>query len=251
MDVEVDPYNQDGLISVHDHGFMTDARFVEAYKRGIVAAGQDYQWHWRVHIGLWAAQTAARLPGDFIECGVNKGFLSSSIMQLLDWEDLGKQFYLLDTFRGIDDRYLTEDELRSGAVQKKPGTDRAWLLHHRIRVRPQEFFPMAERENHRGGNSGNAGSGTSRENRLSAYRPELRRAGDRRHNPLLGPAGYRCGCPARRLCLLRIPEPEDRVRRVLPTNGRADRLAADGPGPSPEDLENTIGQIQFNEPTEP
>lgn len=118
MDAAVEPYNQDGLISVHDHGFMTDARFVAAYKRGMVAAGLDYQWHWRVHIGLWAAQTAARLPGDFVECGVNKGFLSSSIMQLLNWDSLGKQFYLLDTFRGVDSRYLTENEVRSGAVQK-------------------------------------------------------------------------------------------------------------------------------------
>ena len=39
-----------------------------AYQRGIEAtAGQDYyQWHWRVHIGLWAAASASRLDGDFL-----------------------------------------------------------------------------------------------------------------------------------------------------------------------------------------
>jgi hypothetical protein len=116
--VAADPYHQDGLISVHNHEFMGDARFVEAYQRGVAATGHDYQWHWRVHIGLWAAQTAARLPGDFVECGVNKGFLSSSIMRLLDWDRLDKQFYLLDTFRGIDARYLSEDDLREGVVKK-------------------------------------------------------------------------------------------------------------------------------------
>jgi hypothetical protein len=116
--VQADSYNQDGLTSVHNHEFMCEARFVDAYRRGVVATGQDYQWHWRVHIGLWAAQTAARLPGDFVECGVNKGFLSSSIMQLLDWDRLGKQFYLLDTFRGIDSRFLSEDDVREGVVQK-------------------------------------------------------------------------------------------------------------------------------------
>ena len=113
-----DTYNQDGLISVHNHEFMGERRFADAYKRGVAATGTDYQWHWRVHIGLWAAQTAARLPGDFVECGVNKGFLSSSIMQRLDWDSLGKQFYLLDTFRGMDVRYLSEEDVREGVVEK-------------------------------------------------------------------------------------------------------------------------------------
>jgi hypothetical protein len=116
--VTADSYSQDGLVSVHNHEFMEDPRFVAAYQRGVVATGWDYQWHWRVHIGLWAAQTAARLPGDFVECGVNKGFLSSSIMQLLDWDRLGKQFYLLDTFRGIDVGSLSEDDRREGVVEK-------------------------------------------------------------------------------------------------------------------------------------
>lgn len=97
---------------------MSDPRFVAAYARGVAAVGQDYQWHWRVHIGLWAAQTAARLPGDFVECGVNRGFLSSSIMAWLDWDRLGKHFYLLDTFRGIDSRYLTDTDREEGVMNK-------------------------------------------------------------------------------------------------------------------------------------
>ncbi len=64
------------------------------------AAGQDYGWHWRVHVGLWAAASCASLEGDFVECGVNRGFLSSAIMEHLDWDKTGKHFYLLDTFNG-------------------------------------------------------------------------------------------------------------------------------------------------------
>lgn len=94
-------YEADGLASIHDHTFLDDPRFRAAYDRGAAAAG-DYGWHWRVHIGLWAAETAARLEGDFVECGVNRGFLSSAIMKHLDWDSLGKTFYLLDTFEGID-----------------------------------------------------------------------------------------------------------------------------------------------------
>ncbi|MFO1082638.1 MAG: hypothetical protein U1E23_18685 [Reyranellaceae bacterium] len=61
-----------------------DEVFKQAYARGVQAAGRDYRWQWRVHIGLWAARHAAHPPGDFVECGVNRGFLSSSIMQMLD-----------------------------------------------------------------------------------------------------------------------------------------------------------------------
>lgn len=94
-------YNSDGLISIHNHDFLQDPDFVRAYHRGVQAA-DDYGWHWRVHIGLWAAATATRVEGDFVECGVNRGFLSSAIMEYLDWNTTGKTFYLLDTFGGLD-----------------------------------------------------------------------------------------------------------------------------------------------------
>ncbi len=111
-------YDQDGLRSIHNHDFMTDPSFVKAYQRGIVAAGDDYLWHWRVHIGLWAAYSASKLAGDFVECGVNRGFLSSAIMEYLDWDSQEKTFYLLDTFCGLDNRYLSETEIKKGALEK-------------------------------------------------------------------------------------------------------------------------------------
>ncbi len=113
-------YAQDGLISAHNHDFMRDPVFLRAYGRGRMALGddRDYQWHWRVHVGLWAAATAARLDGDFVECGVNRGFLSSAIMEHLDWDTRGRTFYLLDTFAGLDERFVSEGEIADGALQK-------------------------------------------------------------------------------------------------------------------------------------
>ncbi len=105
-------YEFDGLISIHDHSFLKDPAFKKAYERGAAAAG-DYQWYWRVHIGLWAASTASRLDGDFVECGVNRGFLSSAIMAYLNWDRTGKTFYLLDTFGGLDARQSGEGSLES------------------------------------------------------------------------------------------------------------------------------------------
>jgi SAM-dependent methyltransferase len=112
-------YDQDGLRSIHNHEFMDDRAFRKAYERGVRAAGgEDYRWHWRVHIGLWAAASAARLEGDFVECGVNRGFLSSAIMDYLKWDSLGKRFYLLDTFRGMDERFVSAEDKASGATEK-------------------------------------------------------------------------------------------------------------------------------------
>lgn len=111
-------YDQDGLYSVHNHDFMQDADFQRAYQRGVQAAQTDYAWHWRVHTGLWAARVASRLDGDFVECGVNRGFMSSAIMTALDWNAQGRDFYLLDTFSGIDERYVSQADLAAGALER-------------------------------------------------------------------------------------------------------------------------------------
>lgn len=113
-------YAQDGLVSVHNHDFMRDEPFVRAYARGLRALGDapDYRWHWRIHVGLWAAATAAALDGDFVECGVNRGFLSSAIMERLDWDRLGRTFWLLDTFAGLDARYVSDGERTAGALER-------------------------------------------------------------------------------------------------------------------------------------
>ena len=111
-------YDMDGLRSIHNHEFMDDPSFTKAYERGVRAAGQDYRWHWRVHVGLWVGACASRLEGDFVECGVNRGFLSSAIMDYLNWDTLGKHFYLLDTFRGLDNRFVSDEDRALGAVEK-------------------------------------------------------------------------------------------------------------------------------------
>lgn len=113
-------YAQDGLISVHNHDFLADPAFRRAYERGLRAldGGDDYRWHWRIHVGLWAAASASRLSGDFVECGVNRGFLSSAIMEALDWDRQGRTFWLLDTFSGLDERFVSEQERRAGTLQR-------------------------------------------------------------------------------------------------------------------------------------
>jgi len=111
-------YDQDGLISFHNCSFMQDPAFIAAYQRGIQAAGQDYKFHWRVHVALWAASLAVKLEGAFVECGVNKGVISSSIMYYLNWNSLNRTFYLFDTFCGFDPAALTQEEKDLNYMEK-------------------------------------------------------------------------------------------------------------------------------------
>jgi len=107
-------FNYDGLMTdprvIHNHDFMRDPRYVRSYRLGEAALGHDHKMFWRLHVALWCASQAAKLPGDFVECGVWRGFLSTAIIEYVNWADLGKTFYLFDTYKGLDERYLTDVE---------------------------------------------------------------------------------------------------------------------------------------------
>jgi hypothetical protein len=110
-------YDWDGLTSIHNHDFMIDPAFVKAYQRALKSGSSELHIYWRIHVALWAARAASMVDGDFIECGVNTGIISSAIMEYLDWNSLNKKFYLFDTFSGIDPRYLTEEEKKDGKLE--------------------------------------------------------------------------------------------------------------------------------------
>jgi hypothetical protein len=93
-----------------DVGFQKDPRFVAASRRGMASGhhisrepGSDDDIHieWRAHVVLWAATHAARLEGEFVECGVNTGIYSLAICEYIDFNRTGKSFYLFDTFAGF------------------------------------------------------------------------------------------------------------------------------------------------------
>jgi hypothetical protein len=113
-------FDYDGLRNdpgiIHNHDFMRNPRFVRAYQRGVAAAGVDYKYFWRAHVALWCASVALSLEGDFVECGVWKGLLSTTIMAYFDWSAVGRKFFLFDTFRGVDERQLTEEEIVKGTI---------------------------------------------------------------------------------------------------------------------------------------
>lgn len=118
----IDPvamHRSDGLETCHNRDFANELDFMRAYARGLQAAdGIDPGHHWRVAIALWAARLAARVEGDFVECGVNAGFISSAIMGSLDWNRSGRRFFLVDSFEGPRMEQFTEHEHASGFVAR-------------------------------------------------------------------------------------------------------------------------------------
>jgi hypothetical protein len=52
-----------------------------------------------------------------VECGVNKGFLSSAIMRRLNWASVSRNFYLIDTYDGPVTSQFSQDEIRNGRLQ--------------------------------------------------------------------------------------------------------------------------------------
>lgn len=109
---------QDGLWTVHNADFIKDPKFESAYARA-AQAESDYKVHWRTHIITWAAANAIKGSGDFVECGVNKGFMSSAAMTFVDWNKTHgrRRFFLLDTFCGLVPDLLSDEEKSLGRIE--------------------------------------------------------------------------------------------------------------------------------------
>jgi O-methyltransferase len=63
-----------------------------------------------VYVACWAASHARHLAGSFVECGVNTGIFSLAVCRYVDFNTLDKDFYLFDTFSGIPESQMLEDE---------------------------------------------------------------------------------------------------------------------------------------------
>lgn len=105
----------------HNADFMQEPRFQNAYNTGAEAGKwtqKGYRLHWRVHVLCWAAQHALHLEGDFVECGVNTGGFSRAVIEFVQFQNEPRTFYLLDTYNGLVEEYLTPEEKKRGLTRK-------------------------------------------------------------------------------------------------------------------------------------
>lgn len=88
-------------------GFLDDKTFAGACERN-ARNDQERSLVLRLNTLIWAASEALRIPGDFVECGVWRGFCSAVIADYLDFARVPKTLYLYDTFDGIPPQYDSE-----------------------------------------------------------------------------------------------------------------------------------------------
>jgi O-methyltransferase len=127
-DQPIPTYNADSLVVYHKTvGFLHDSRFQAAYRRGMDSghhiarapgSNEDLHIEWRIHVLLWAASQGMRLPGDFVECGVNTGIFSLAVCDYVNFNATDKSFWLFDTFDGIPIDQVSERERELGILEE-------------------------------------------------------------------------------------------------------------------------------------
>ena len=105
-------FSADGMRTSYNCDFLTDPRFIQAHEAGKATTPElaNYDFRWRQRIVLWAAEHASKLEGDFVECGVFKGYLARMIFEYIPFTTLDKVFWLLDTYEGMVPNLMSSQE---------------------------------------------------------------------------------------------------------------------------------------------
>lgn len=105
-------YINDMLITMwRNLSFRHDKKFMSCFNNA-ATNNLERSLLWRLHTLAWAAKNALHVEGDFVECGVFKGFCSGVLLDYLDFQDLPRQAYLYDTFEGLPEKTSTAQERR-------------------------------------------------------------------------------------------------------------------------------------------
>lgn len=111
-------FAMDNVITLdRNAGFFDDPRFMGAFSAE-ARNDQERSLVWRLHVLVWCAEGAMRREGDFVECGVYRGFSTAVATRYLDFAGLDRRWVLFDTFSGIP-----EDQLNPGHVNPEPYRD--------------------------------------------------------------------------------------------------------------------------------
>jgi hypothetical protein len=89
----------DNLITLAKRlGFLDDKVLMEAFLRNAETVAERGAL-WRIVTLVWAARSALRVEGDFVECGCYKGNSARIISEVVGFADLPRHYYLYDLFQ--------------------------------------------------------------------------------------------------------------------------------------------------------
>jgi ABC-type xylose transport system substrate-binding protein len=91
--------------------FLKEDWFTSAYAAGHALGGWGTDVRWRMYTLICCARAAAHNPGNFVECGVDRGGSAMCVIGALGKEAFaGRKFYLFDTFAGLVADQLDAEE---------------------------------------------------------------------------------------------------------------------------------------------
>lgn len=109
-------FSGDGLVVFGKSiSFRNEKRFYDIFKK-YCENSEDSSRMWRLHTLCWAAQKALSIDGDFVECGVYRGFFSSVVYDYIEFTKSTKTFWLYDTFKGFSPKYTNSTDFRFGKI---------------------------------------------------------------------------------------------------------------------------------------
>ncbi len=107
---EMPNFVSDNMIALNRSlSFVHDRKFFQTFQE-FAADDADFAKLWRLHTYCWAGRSALSVDGDFVECGVYKGFYSSVLVRYLSFADIPRQMYLYDTFEGLPEAQSSAQE---------------------------------------------------------------------------------------------------------------------------------------------
>lgn len=98
-------FRRDNFSSTNWMDFLNERSFHRAFERSLIGTPNTLhnnfrEIKYRVHIVDWCFNQTRNIPGDYVELGVWWGIFSKFLLEKNSFEDIDKNFYLIDPWAG-------------------------------------------------------------------------------------------------------------------------------------------------------
>ncbi len=110
-------FAEDGVATIADTEWVDEPKFKNAYEAGRLISVWGHDIRFRAYTLMKAAERAAKLEGDFVECGVDRGGTATCVLNYVGADKFAnRNFYLFDTYEGLVAEQLTDEEKQTTRI---------------------------------------------------------------------------------------------------------------------------------------
>ena len=103
--------NDFNLITRQNSDFILKKTFQDSIKFAEKITNQKRSSEWIFNSFLWSSETGLRIDGDFVELGVERGYLTLAMLKYIGVKKFkNRSIYLLDSWEGVDQETLLPGE---------------------------------------------------------------------------------------------------------------------------------------------